>query len=94
MSMLLEILLACIIWVAVLQAIVALMLPISLICICLWPISAFFSGNTDVAIRDMETDWTVRETADDGEVDEVVERIKRISAQKVAERERVRDLGR
>jgi hypothetical protein len=94
MSILIEIILACIIWIAVVQTIVALMLPISLICICLWPMSALFGGNTDVAIRDMETDWSERETVDDEEVDEVVEKIKRISAQKVAERERVRDLGR
>jgi len=94
MSILIEIILACIIWIAVLQAIVALMLPISLIFICLWPMRALFGGNTDVAIRDIETDRSMRETVDDEEVDEVVERIKRISAQVVAEREGVRDLGR
>ena len=90
MSILIEIMLACIIWIAVVQTIVALMLPISLICICLWPISAFFGGNTDVAIRVVETDWSAEETMDDGEVDEVSKRIKRISE----EQELVRDLGR
>ena len=90
MSILIEIILACIIWIAVLQAIVALMLPISLICMCLWPVWAFFGGNTDVAIRVVETDWSAEETMDDGEVDEVSKRIKRISE----EQELVRDLGR
>ena len=90
MSMITEILLACIIWVAAVQAIVALMLPISLICMCLWPVWAFFGGNTDVAIRVVETDWSAEETMDDGEVDEVLKRIKRISE----EQELVRDLGR
>jgi hypothetical protein len=49
-AILIEIILACIIWIAAVQAIVALMLPISLICI----FCAFFGGNTDVAIRDVE----------------------------------------